>query len=127
MPLKQNYSKQTQKVINIMGKKQQDKQDKMNLIGKMLPEIAKEAPLDLPQTFRLFTHGRGAIVGEEDAFDESKETGLAANYSGTLRCVSQRAKVYCISREHILQLKNQPMRYLMMVKQVLGKDGRRWG
>ena len=54
-PLKQNYSKLTRKVIDLLGIKELE-ENKRNLIGECMPELEKDAPLDLPQNYRLFTH-----------------------------------------------------------------------
>ena len=87
-----------------------------------MPELEQNAPHDLPKNLRLFTHQIGSIMGEEDLFNETNQ-----KYSGTLKCQSQRGKVFKISREHLMCIKQQPESYLMLINQIIKKDKRKHG
>ena len=52
---------------------------------------------------------------------------MSGKYSSTLKCTSQRGKVFKVSREHFNTLRNQPKSYIMLVNQILKKDKRRHG
>ena len=50
---------------------------------------------------------------------------MSGKYSSTLKCTSQRGKVFKVSREQFNTLRNQPKSYIMLVNQILKKDKRR--
>ena len=63
-------------------------------MAKRLPEIK-----DLPYSLKLSILGRGSLVGEEDVFSRTK-------YSCSLKCYSQKGKVFELPREHFFVLKS---------------------
>lgn len=85
-------------------------ENRVNQVGRKLPEISNNAPHDLPTNLRLFSHQQGSIMGEEDMFNDNHPY-----YTGTLKCTSQIGKVYKISREHFSSIKTQPGSYLVLV------------
>ena len=105
------------------------------MIGKKLPELTKDAPQDLPRDLRLFLHNTGAIMGEQDLVNEltyiQEEGKLPPTscplYSGTLKCTSQRAKVYMINKEYFLYLKASTDSHLLLINQVRIKTKRHCG
>ena len=61
-------------------------------------------------------------MGEEDILNDQSK-----NYACSCRCISQRAKVYRISRDHFMYMKQQPAHFMLVMKQLLQKDARKRG
>jgi CRP-like cAMP-binding protein len=121
-PLNKNLSSNTAKILELLGM-EDIKNRSQNLIGRRLPELQKEAPQNLPQDLRLYQHNVGAIMGEQDLIKEIsyvQEEGKlpppsTPRYAGTLKCTSQRAKVYVIHKDHFLALKASTDSHLLLL------------
>ena len=115
-------SSNTAKILELLGM-EDIKNRSQNLIGRRLPELQKEAPQNLPQDLRLYQHNVGAIMGEQDLIKEIsyvQEEGKlpppsTPRYAGTLKCTSQRAKVYVIHKDHFLALKASTDSHLLLL------------
>lgn len=112
-PLVKNHSNLVKKMNELMGGKTET-----NSVGDFIPEMTKVAPKDLPASFRVTTVSSGSILGEDDLLTES------SCYNSTIKCITQRAKIYYIPKEFFKDLKSHPLHYVTAIKQVLSKNAR---
>ena len=85
---------------------------KQNILAKRLPEIR-----DIPYAMKLSIFGQGSLMGEEDVFGRGK-------FSCTIKCHTQKGKVFEISEEHFRSMKKSEAAWLAIMEKIIQKESR---